>query len=288
MMTNSLQSATALLCATAATACSPSRPQTSSAREGIPAALSSTHRLSTGARLDPAGRSIGVGNMPLGALAARDGRFLVLSLGGWREQGLEVVDVARGTVVQRLPQAGAYRGLAWSADGSTLYASGGATDEVYVYAWHGGDKASATLIDSIGLRSDTASAIGSRYPAGIAVSRDGRTLYVAENLSDSLAIVDVATRRVVRRVGTGLYPYAVAVGADERVYVSDWGAWTVHVYRPTADAHSLIAERPIDVGRHPSAIVLNADGTRLFVTSASTDRVAAVDTRARRVVRWLL
>lgn len=35
-------------------------------------------------------------------------------------------------------------------------------------------------------------------------------------------------------------------------------------------------------------MVLSADGSRLFVASASTDRVAVVDTRAHRVLRWLL
>jgi hypothetical protein len=34
-------------------------------------------------------------------------------------------------------------------------------------------------------------------------------------------------------------------------------------------------------------MLLNADGTRLFVASATTDRVAVVDTRARHVVRFL-
>ena len=71
------------------------------------------------------------------------------------------------------------------------------------------------------------------------------------------------------------------------MYVSDWGAGTVHVYHTLASG-MLAAERPFDVGRHPSALALSANGTRLFAASASTDRVAVIDTRARRVVHWLL
>src|SRR6202043_2415351 len=92
-------------------------------------------RLPTGLRLDPAGRSIPVGNMPLAALASPDGRWLVLSLSGYREQGIEVVDRASGAVVQRVEQPGAFLGLAWSTDGRTLYASGGVADAVYIYTW---------------------------------------------------------------------------------------------------------------------------------------------------------
>jgi hypothetical protein len=40
--------------------------------------------LSTGARLDPAGRSIPVGNMPLSGVLSPDGKHLVLALSGWR------------------------------------------------------------------------------------------------------------------------------------------------------------------------------------------------------------
>ena len=38
--------------------------------------------------------------------------------------------------------------------------------------------------------------------AGIATSRDGRFLYIAENLGDSLAVVDIARREVVQRMPT--------------------------------------------------------------------------------------
>src|SRR5205085_8764163 len=44
----------------------------------------------------------------------------------------------------------------------------------------------------------------------------------------------------------------------------------------------------IPAGRHPSALLLNADGSRLFVASGSTDRVTVIDTRRRKVVGELL
>ena len=286
--------AAASVAAVMLTGCSSPSRSKSEQPSGIPASLSSNARLPTGVRLDPAGRSSPLGNMPLHAILAPDGRDIVVSLSGWREQGLQVVNRQSGAIVQRIPQAGAFVGLAFSPDGSTLYASGGATDRVYLYAWHGSSASTpATLLDSVTLSgastapSDSAPPPGSRYASGLALSRDGRMLYAAENLADSLAVIDVASRRIVQRLGTGLYPYAVVTGADGRVYVSDWGAATVHVYHP-ASSGRLVAERPMDVGRHPSAMALSANGGRLFVASASTDRVAALDTHSRRVVRWLL
>jgi YVTN family beta-propeller protein len=240
-------------------------------------------RLPTGGQLDPAGASSPVGQMPLGMLAAPGGRRLVLLLGGWREHGLQVVD-REGRVTQTLPQAAAFVGLAFSTDGSALYASGGNTDVVYRYRW-ADDRAS--LADSIVLAPRAARADGTRYPAGLALSADGRSLYVAENLADSLAVVDVATGTVVQRVATGRYPYGVAVGAEGAVFVSNWGGNTLSVFVLGPDG-GLRPAPAVAAGRHPSALVVNGKGTRLFVASGSTDRVMVVDTRARRVVATLL
>ncbi|MEP6905100.1 MAG: alkaline phosphatase family protein, partial [Gemmatimonadales bacterium] len=43
----------------------------------------------------------------------------------------------------------------------------------------------------------------------------------------------------------------------------------------------------ITVARHPSALILSRDGSRLFVASGSTDRISVVDTRAGSVVATL-
>src|SRR5438067_1888425 len=70
-------------------------------------------------------------------------------------------------------------------------------------------------------------------PAGLALSPEGATLYVAENLGDSLAVVDLASGTVVERHPTERFPYAVTTAADGTVYVSAWGGTTVSVFTPS-------------------------------------------------------
>src|SRR5690348_14839910 len=229
--------------------------------------------LPTGVCLDPAGRSFDTGNMPLAMVASPEGDRLVLSLNGWRQQGIQVVDPQSGTVVQTIAQPGAFLGLAFSPDGQTLYASGGDEDVVYRYAWR--DKR-AKLVDHIALAHKQPKKDGTRFPAGIAVSRDGKYLFVAENLGDSLAVVDVASKQVVQRLKTEVYPYAVVVSPAGDVYVSAWGGTTVSVF--TSAANGMLSERgTIKAGRHPSALLLNGDGSRLFVASATTSSIAVVN-----------
>jgi YVTN family beta-propeller protein len=280
------QATAAIAIAIFALGCGSGSTGSRAASESTPANLDSK-RLSTGARLDPAGRSIPVGNMPLAASLSPDGKHVVLALSGWRQQGIDVVSRATGTVVQHIEQPGAFIGLAWSGDGRSLYVSGGAADVVYRYTWQPNADHPATLADSIALGHGASGDPGTRYPAGIAISPDRQTLYVAENLSDSLAVIDLATNQVTQRVFAGRFPYAVAGAADGRVYVSAWGGSTVTAF-VSATGGRLTREGTIEVGRHPSALAINAAGSRLFAASASTDRVAVVDTRKRAVVAWLL
>ena len=241
-------------------------------------------RLPTGARLDPATPLHDVGPMPLAMVAAPEGDRLVLLLNGWRDEGIQVVDRTSGTVLQTVKLPAAFLGLVFSVNGKTLYASGGNTDVVYVFDWANG---AATLRDSIVLQARaTPGANGVRYPAGLALSPDGRQLYVAENLIDSLAVVDVATNRVTHRLATGRYPYAVAVAPNGGVYVSNWGGQHVSSYAPASG--TLRPTGQILVGRHPSALLMNPRGNRLFVALASVDRVVSVDLRRQRVIGALL
>jgi YVTN family beta-propeller protein len=260
------------------------RQQTAANRAADSLATALGNRLPTGVQLDPAKPQAEVGPMALTMRVAPDGDRVVLSLSGYAKQGIQVVDATTGRVIQDITQPAAFVGLAFSPDGRTLYASGGNQDVVYRYDWSGGR---ATLRDSLVLavkvRRGTS---GTRYPAGLALDRTGKTLYVAENLADSLAVVDVATGTINQRLPTGRYPYDVVVDSAGTVYVSAWGGNTVTSFKESATGWLQMKTR-MDVARHPSALLLNKKGTRLFVASGSTDQVAVVDTRTERVIARL-
>ncbi len=258
-----------------AAACNP----TPSAKPTAASLDAGPRRLPTGRTLDPAGTVWPVGSMPLVMTLSPSGREIVVLLNGWREQGVQVVDRESGRVLQTLPQAAAFLGIAFSPDGRMLYVSGGNQDVVYRYAW---SDRHASLTDSIVIEPKAEGKNGKRYPAGLALSPDGARLYVAENLTDSLAVVDVATARVVQRFGVQRYPYGVVVDGQGAVYVSSWGGSTVAAFTPTGGG--LVPAGRMAGGRHPSAMLLNRDGSRLFVTSGSTDRITVLDPRRRRVI----
>ena len=241
-----------------------------------------TSPLPTGVRLDPVGDVVELGSMPLNVVVAPGGDKAVVVLSGWREQGIQIVDLKTRKVTQTLPQDGAFYGAAFSPDGSTIYVSGGNTDAVFRYAWKDG---TATLENKFVLAKErTAEGTGTSYPAGIAVAANGRFVYVAEDVADRLAVLDSATGAVVQRFPTDHYPYGVVRSADGHVFVSAWGGTTVSDFRVLADGTLAYLGR-VEVGRHPSAVA--AKGGRVYVALAGSDRVAIVDTRSRRVTGYL-
>src|SRR5689334_3747474 len=121
------------------------------------------------------------------------------------------------------------------------------------------------------------------YPSGLAISPDGNTLFVANNLGDSLGIVeDFRGERKLTRIDLPphVYPYAVKVvherGKVVKAYVSCWNDHSVAVVHPGGPAQTVAR---IDVGRHPTAMLLSQDQTRLYVANSNNDSVSVIDTR---------
>src|SRR5260370_24023932 len=62
------------------------------------------------------------------------------------------------------------------------------------------------------------------FPAGSALSPDGKFLYVACNGDNSVAVIDTTALTVVRQVPVGYFPYGVSVNsAGTEILVTNWG-----------------------------------------------------------------
>ncbi len=133
------------------------------------------------------------------------------------------------------------------------------------------------------------------YPTGIALSPDNSTLFVANNLGDSLGILQdwKGTRKIKRvslkRRGSAqfVYPYDVELLAEAngnkvaKIYVSLWGDGRIAVVNPENPAQTL---KHMKVERHPTAMLLNADKSRLFVVNSDADSVSVIDMGSDRVL----
>src|SRR5580693_3019375 len=136
------------------------------------------------------------------------------------------------------------------------------------------------------------------YPLGMALSDDGDSLFVANDLGDSLGIIrNLRYNRHLTRVdlsdghpGHFVYPYGVEVWTSpgfretQKVFVSCWATASIAV----VDAiHPEKLVTFIPVGRHPTAMLFNAERTRLYVANSDEDSVSVIDTFQDRVVETI-
>ena len=196
-------------------------------------------------RLTPAGATLPLGDLPLNMALSADGRTLAVTNNGFSRQFVSVIDVSRNKIVQELPMAKSFFGLCFHPDGRSLYASGGADDQILVWRQQGDTLRAVSAIPLVKEKNQKL------IPFGLAITPDGRQLFVAESSSGTLSLVDMAQNTWQRRVAVGTFPYDVRyVAASGKIYVSLWGGAAVAV----VDANSFQLVRTIPVGDHPNMI----------------------------------
>ncbi len=266
----------------------------------------------------PAGRQVPLPGLRPQAIAfSPDGRLLVTA---GKTNEIVVVDPATGDVLARVkppadavtaPPADAesarnlapdtkaiesFTGLVFSPDGTRLFMSN-VHGSIKVFAVRDG-----SLHASHSIRLPEAGAPGRKaeIPAGLALTPDGRLLYVCGNLSNQLLEIDTATGEVRRTFDVGVAPYDVVLVGD-RAFVSNWGGrrpgpgdvtgpagkgTTVRVDPRTHVASegsvSIVNLRDATVretvtGRHASALAVSPDHRHVVCANAASDTLSILD-----------
>jgi hypothetical protein len=121
---------------------------------------------------------------------------------------------------------------------------------------------------------------GQSFAGGLAVSPDGKMLYVTRVFAQTLSTIDLSSGQLVKTVSLTAEPYNCVVSADGKLlYVSLWGGSAVSVF----DAQSLTAVNHFDTGEHPSAMVFSADSSACS-SPAATARASGQRTVTGRAI----
>ncbi len=155
---------------------------------------------------------VAVGAHPFGLAYGADGKTLYAA--NWGEASITAIDVAAATVratiaVGKHPQA-----LALSPDGSRLYVSETDDDSIGVVDTATQVRASAIAVSPFA--ATASESLAGASPTALALSRDGKRLYVAESAINAIGVIDLAATRphLIGALPTGWYPTAIVVGPD--------------------------------------------------------------------------
>jgi DNA-binding beta-propeller fold protein YncE len=122
-------------------------------------------------------------------------------------------------------------------------------------------------------------------PAGVAVTKDGSRLVVANYENDSISVVDVASHHKIAELDLrpgggrpgGTFPFWVAIKGSDTAFVSSIRDREIIVVS-NLRTHPAIAGR-IALKGEPTKLLLNGEQTLLFVVEANRDVVGIVNTR---------
>jgi YVTN family beta-propeller protein len=287
--------------------------------------------------LTPWGLQVELAGLRPQALALSPDGWLLVTAGKTPE--LVVIDPRSGQIRQRVPLPSetdpgpastpvskqilepdgegqlSFTGLVFSPDGSRIYL---ANVEGSIKVFTVGENHTVAGLCSLKLPPTQNLSHQKEIPAGIAVSRDGRRLYVALNLSNRLAELDAADGRLLRVWAVGVAPYDVVLAAH-KAYVSNWGGRrpdatnttgpaglgtrvrvdpvrfiasegsvsVIDLARSTNNPVTLDPTSEILTGLHASAMAASPDGRWVVVANAGSDTLSVIDTRKDLVVETI-
>lgn len=222
--------------------------------------------------LQPTGRQLKLGDFPVNIALHPQEKFAAVLHAGYGEHEVVAVDLATFKVVSRATIPAAFYGLCFAPDGTRVFCSGAESEVVHSFAWTKGGYLSDRREIKI------AEPKQKFVPAGLAPSRDGQTLYVANPWGDTVAVVplDDPAKLVHIKLGESDYPYTVLPSGDgARLYVSLWGSAAVAVVNlATRTVEARWPTQP-----HPTEMLLAAKDDRLFVACANSNVVSVLDPR---------
>lgn len=278
----------------------------------------------------PVGRQVELKGLRPQALAlSPDGRLLVTA---GKTHELVVVDPVTGVIRQRVPLPAnrvdepspvapsanilkpdkegqlSFTGIVFSPDGRRIYLSN-VDGDIKVF---GVDAAGeVTALHSLPLPAANAPRRKEEIPSGLALSKDGRQLYVALNLSNGLAEFDAVTGKLLRRFEVGVAPFDVVL-VGRKAYVSNWGGRRPQAGEPTGPAgrgtevkidpatgvanEGSVTVVDLETGRvsaeivvqlHASALAVSPDGRYVVCANAASDNLSVIDPRTDRVVETI-
>jgi YVTN family beta-propeller protein len=194
---------------------------------------------------------------------------------------VSVVDVATARVVKEIAVGKAPAGIAVSAAAGRAYVTNPGDHSVSVI-----DLASLRLLRTLGPSAhepEGASRFG-RGSVGLAVSPNGRFVYLSDWFGGRLNLLDAFTLEPLTDVAVGVAPAGVTVSPDGRTV---WVAVRDDDVVQALDAITLTPRARIAVGTHPFAVGVSPDGRWLLALNVVSHDVSVIDAARSAVIATL-
>ncbi|MGB9926845.1 MAG: PKD domain-containing protein [Methanosarcina sp.] len=184
---------------------------------------------------------------------------------------VSVINTGNNTLKATVPVGSDPLGIALSPDGTRAYI----TNSNYK------DRGTVSVIDTARNKVIATIDIGYKYgPCGIAVTPDGKKLFVADRDINGVSVIDTATNTVTATISVGIGPLGVAASPDgKKVYVANRYSNDISVI--DTDTNTVIST--VKVGLGPCGVAVNQAGTKIYVANCESNAVSVIDATTNTV-----
>jgi YVTN family beta-propeller protein len=219
-------------------------------------------------------KTLPVGDYPHHMTVSLEGRHLYI--GNTHSDTVSAIDLATENIVKVLPLLDPYN-LYYTPDRKLIVTTATRLGRVEVHsaeAWsHIDDAKGWTRLAQIPTGKD---------PNHFAFSPDSHFMYVSNEYSHNLSVIDLQERKLVRQVKTGRRPVDVSLAPGGKIlFLANYGEGRVTVY--DTDNFAELEQIPTGAGAHGMA--MSVDGKTLFVSNRDADSVSAIDVASRKVTQ---
>lgn len=232
--------------------------------------------LPNGWKLSPAGRSLTLGDLPLNMQLSASGKLLAVTNNGQSTQSLQLIDPQSEKLLDEKVLDKSWYGLAFSRDEKELYVSGG--NDNWILNFH---------VQNKKLKGADTIKLGQPWPknkicpTGITVNKSNTRLYAVTKEDSTLYIIEPSTRKTLKKVQLAAIAYSCILSPDEKtLYISLWGGKQVVAYNTSTE----VITAGISIGNHPNELLLNKNGSSLFVANANDNSVSVINTKNNKVI----
>jgi len=236
-------------------------------------------KLPNGWSITPAGdKSLNVNDLPLNLILSPSGKYAAVTNNGQSIQSITLIDPTTKVILDDVNTPKSYYGLAFSADESTLYASGGNDNKILIYK----------IMDNK-LKADGSIVLGKPWPnkispVGLCLDDTQQKLFVVTKENNYLYVCNTQKRNVIDSVSLGYKGYGCRLSQDKKqLFVSLWEGSAVRVL----DATTLKTIADIPTSKNPNDLLSTKDGKYLYVACGNDNSVMMIDLQKNQVVETL-
>ncbi len=243
----------------------------------IPGKTNGTDRvlLPNGWSLSPVGSSVQLGDLPLNIQVSHNKQMIAVTNNGQSTQNIQLIDVKTGKITDDKAIDKAWYGLQFNEKDDKLYVSGGNDNIILIYPV---ENQKLLHPDTIRLGKPWPVRIS---PTGLSVDEKNKRLYVVTKENNSLYVIDIVSKKTLKRVPLGSEAYSCILSPDKgTLYISLWRANKVALF----DTGKQQITDSISTQFAPNELLLNQKGNYLFVANGGDNSVSIISTQTKKIV----